>query len=244
MLVQRTVPLAALRNGEVNYVIDANGDTRHADDGSDRCSRPTARAPKIRAWVQAYANRFPCLQRGRRPTASTPVAITSTPPNDDFITNYTGRVDYNLTATQKVFARFTVSHENATENANEFAGDPQTNPFLDRTYAFVLGHNWVIGSNKTNQFFLGETVENYSFPNLNNPDGSTFFTFGDGTQQSLASSLYLNPSAQGRRIPVMQIGDNFTWNKGNHTFQFGGTFEDIRPTNSTKADYTTLSRLV
>ena len=46
-------------------------------------------------------------------------------------------MDWNLNANMKMFARFTISHENTTENVNEFAGDPPSNPFLDRTYAFV-----------------------------------------------------------------------------------------------------------
>ena len=125
------------------------------------------------------------------------------------------------------------------ENPNEFAGDPATNPFIDRTYAFVIGHNWVIGTNKTNRIFAGETVQKYSFPNTYNPDGSTFFTFSDGTGPALASSLYLNPNAQARRVPIPVIGDDFSWTKGSHTWQFGGTFKDILAHNTNVADYNT-----
>ena len=126
-------------------------------------------------------------------------------------------MDWNLNANMKMFGRFTISHENATENLNQFAGDPPSNPFIDRTYAFVVGHTWVIGANKTNQFFIGETVQNFSFPNTYNPAGANWLTFGDGTQASLTSTLYLNPNAQSRRIPIPVIGDDFTWSKGNHT---------------------------
>ncbi len=64
----------------------------------------------------------------------------------------------------KIFGRFTIARENAVENPNQFAGDPPTSPFIDRSYAFVLGHNWVIGANKTNRIFAGETVQKYSLP--------------------------------------------------------------------------------
>ncbi len=239
VLTQRTVPLASLRNGQVNYVIDAAGDTKTMTIAQEAAIDPQHIGPDT-AWVSAYAARFPLSNSASGGDGINSGGYLFNAPNDDFATNYTGRVDYNITPQQRFYARFTVSHENSTENPNEFAGDPQTNPFLDRTYAFVVGHSWAIGANKTNQLFLGETVENYSFPNLFNPNGSTFFTFGDGTQASLTSSLYLNPSSQSRRIPVMQIGDNFAWTKGRHTLQFGGTFEDIRPTDVTKADYNTV----
>jgi len=237
-LVSRTVPLASLRNGLVNYVTDANGDISTLTAAQEAAIDPQHIGPDT-AWVAAYASRFP-VSNAAGGDGINSGGYNFNAPNDDFETNYTGRVDYNITPQQRFYARFTVSHENSTENSNEFAGDPQTDPFLDRTYAFVIGHDWVIGSNKTNQLFLGEDVENYSFPDLYNPDGSTFFTLGDGTQASLASSLYLNPAASGRRIPVMQIGDNFSWTKGRHTLQFGGTFEDIRPTNFTRADFNTV----
>ena len=48
---------------------------------------------------------------------------------------------------------------------NQFPADPITSPFVDRTYAFVIGHNWAISANKNNQFFIGETVQKkYYYP--------------------------------------------------------------------------------
>jgi hypothetical protein len=236
-LVARTVPLAALRNGQVNYINSTGGTSTLSE--TQLMALDPQHVGTDTAWLAAYAARFP-VSNAAGGDGINSGGYNFNAPNDDFATNYTGRVDYNLTPSQKLYGRFSVSHENSTQDANEFANDPQTAPFADRTYAFVVGHDWVIGSNKSNQFFLGETVENYSFPKLYNPDGSTFFTLGDGTQASLASSLYLDPSSQSRRIPVMQVGDNFTWTKGNHTLQVGGIFEDIRPTNVSKSDYNTV----
>ena len=76
-------------------------------------------------------------------------------------------------------------------------------------------------------------------PQLYNPAGSTFFTFGDGADQALASSLYLNLSAQARRIPVPVIGDDFSRTKGNHTLVLGANFMDILAHDTTVADYNT-----
>ena len=60
-------------------------------------------------------------------------------------------MDYNLNYKMKMFARFTISRENSVNAVIEFAGDPRfTSPFVDRTYAFVIGHTWTIGANKIN----------------------------------------------------------------------------------------------
>jgi hypothetical protein len=235
-LTFRTVPLDSLRNGNVQYLNQAGGlgsltpAQIKALDPAGIGNSPT--------WLAGWTARFP------HSNAAGGDGINSggynfNAPDNDFATNYVGRVDYNLTSSMKMFARFTISRENSTENVNEFAGDPPSNPFIDRTYAFVIGHSWVIGANKTNQFYIGETVQKYDFPNTFNPSGSTFLTLGDGTQASLASSLYLNPSSQSRRIPIPMIGDDFTWSKGNHTMQFGGTFKNILAKNNNSIDYNT-----
>ncbi|HEY1742624.1 MAG TPA: carboxypeptidase-like regulatory domain-containing protein [Granulicella sp.] len=241
-LTQRTVPLDSLRAGNVSYIDSSNNISVLPQTGGAQSvlSLDPANIGVSQTWLAATNARFPHSNNQSSGDGINSGGYSFNAPDNDFATNYIGRVDYNLNSKMKLFARFTIARENSTENPNEFAGDPPSNPFIDRTYAFVIGHSWVIGSNKTNQFFIGETVQKYSFPNTYNPDGSTFFTFGDGTQAALASSLYLNPSFQSRRIPIPMISDDFTWSKGNHTFQFGGTFKDIKAKNNNAIDYNTV----
>ena len=73
-------------------------------------------------------------------------------------------MDYNLNQHMNLWGRFTIARENAVQNPNEFAGDPATNPFIDRTYSFVIGHNWVIGTNKTNRVYFGSNRSEILLP--------------------------------------------------------------------------------
>jgi Carboxypeptidase regulatory-like domain len=237
-LTYRVVPLDSLRNGNVSYINQA-GNIASLTPQQVQALDP-AGIGESSTWMSAFDARFPHANQLSQGDGVNSGGYAFNAPEDDYETNYVGRVDYNLSQTMKVWGRFTISRENKTENPNEFAGDPVTNPFIDRSYAFVVGHDWTIGSNKANQFFLGETLQNLSYPNSYNPDGNNFYTFGDGTGGAMASSLYLNPAAQSRRIPILEIGDNFTWTKGAHTMQFGGTFEDIRAKNTNIIDYNTI----
>jgi hypothetical protein len=233
--VQRTVPLDSLRNGNVGYINSAN--TISYLSPAQVAGLDPAGIGESGTWVSGFTSRFPHSNNSATGDGVNSGGYAFNAPNNDYEINYVARVDYNLTDKQKIFGRLTISRENAVENPNEFAGDPATDPFIDRTYAFVIGHNWVIGDNKTNRFFLGETVQKFSFPNTYNPDGSTFFTFSDGTGPGLASSLYLNPNAQARRVPVEMLGDDFSLTQGRHTWQFGGTFKDVLAHTTNIADY-------
>jgi Carboxypeptidase regulatory-like domain len=236
-LVQRTVPLDSFRNGNLGYINSAGG-TSYLTPAQVTALDPAGIGPSP-SWQQGFTARFPHSNNNVTGDGINSGGYSFNAPDDDYETNYVTRMDYNLNSHMNLWGRFTIARENSVENPNEFAGDPATNPFVDRTYSFVIGHNWVIGANKTNRVYLGETVQKYSFPNSFNPSGSTFLTFSDGTGPALASSLYLNPNAQSRRIPIPVIGDDFSWTKGSHTWQFGGTFKDIKAHNTNVADYNT-----
>ena len=237
-LAQRVVPLDSFRNGNVNYINQA-GAISSLTPAQVQALDPKGTGEDSN-WISAYTARFPHANQLSQGDGINSGGYDFNAPNNDLLTTYVSRVDYNLTDKMKVFTRFTIARENATESLNEFAGDPATSPFIDRTYSFVIGHDWQIGTNKFNQFFVGEVVQKYAFPNTFNPDGSTFFTFGDGTQAALSSSFYLNPSSQSRRVPIEQIGDNFSWTRGKHTLQAGGTFENVKSKNINLQDYNTV----
>jgi hypothetical protein len=236
-LVQRTVPLDSYRNGNLGYINSA-GTISYLSPAGVQGLDP-AGIGEDTTWLSGINARFPHSNNLITGDGVNSGGYNFNAPNDDYETNYVGRIDYNINDSMKLFGRFTISRENSVQNPNEFGGDPITDPFVDRTYAAVIGHTWVLGANMTNRFIVGETVQKYSFPNDYNPDGSTFFTFSDGTGPALASSLYLNPNAQARRIPIPVVGDDFTWIKGRHIWQFGGTFKDILAHNTNIADYNT-----
>ena len=239
-LVQRTVPLDSFRAGNVGYLSGPSATpTVSYLSPSQVANLDPQGIGADTTWLTALNARFPHSNNNQTGDGVNSGGYNFNAPNDDFATNWISRIDYTINDTMKLWGRFTISRENAVQNPNEFAGDPATDPFVDRTYSWVIGHTWTIGSNMTNRALLGQTVQKFSFPNTFNPDGSTFFTFGNGTGPALASSLYLNPNAQARRVPIPVVGDDFTWVKGSHILQFGGQFKDILAHDTNVADFNT-----
>ena len=238
LFVQRTVPLDSLRAGNIAYT-NSSKTVSLLTPAQVKALDPAGTGEDT-TWLSAVDARFPHSNNSVSGDGVNSGGFGFNAPNTNIETNWVGRGDYNLNANMKIFARFTIARQNAVNQPNEFQSDPViSNPQVDRSYAFVVGHNWVIGSNKTNRVWLGETVQKLSFPQNLNPSGSTFYTFGDGADQALASSFYHDPNSQARRIPIPVLGDNFAWTKGNHTWEMGGTFKDIGTHNTTVTDYNT-----
>jgi Carboxypeptidase regulatory-like domain len=243
----RTVPLNSLRAGNIQYLNNSDSGALSQINQAQIAALDPRGVGVDATWLAAMNARFP-VSNAPGGDGINSGGYTFNAPDNDFETNYVSRVDYNLTDKMKMFARFTISRENAVNPGivNQFLADPGvTSPFVDRTYAFVIGHNWQIGANKVNQFFLGTTVQKYNYPinpnnfnsSGNNGGAASWYTTGDGTGPSLTSSLTLQPNAQSRRVPIPVVGDNFTWLKGSHTWQVGGTFKDILARNTNVADY-------
>ena len=254
-VVNRVVPLDSLRNGQVGYhstggnicylnatsSSNCNGDTNPSVNSYD----PLGIGEDTK-WLDFTNSRFPHSNASGGDGVNSG-GYTFNAPNDDYETNYVARGDWNINDKMKFFARFTIARENAVVNPNEFGGDPVTNPEVDRSYSFVIGHDWVIGSNKVNRVILGETVQKLNFPNSYNPTNaynpapeSTFYTFGTGIGAALASPLYLQPSFSARRIPIPIVRDDFNWTSGGHNWQFGGSFKDILAHTTDAIDYNTV----
>ncbi len=146
------------------------------------------------------------------------------PRPDDRIT-YVGRIDYNLTQTQRIFGRFTITRRNAIESGPEFQTDPVTHPEIDHSYGYVVSHVWNIGKNKVNQFYYGDNISKLSFPDEFNPTGPNQYSF------SGLSGPYTSYDGQTRRVPIPVVRDDFNWQHGTHTITMGGSFKFVK-TNS------------
>jgi hypothetical protein len=246
-LQDRTVPLAAFAAGNVGYINSGPG----CNDGSRANTQANCITYLTPAQVatldpsgigdSAYVhqltnNRYPAPNDLTGGDGINTGGFRFNAPADDFQTGYVARVDYVINSKMSLYGRGTVTRENSVYAYNEFPSDPSTFPHVDRSYAYVVGHVWQISPTKTNQLIYGETKENFSNPDLYDPQGVYNPIFFSGTTQ-LLSAPYGTPSSSARIIPIPLITDNYTWQKGKHTIALGATFKWIHTHNSTGSDY-------
>jgi hypothetical protein len=233
ILTQRTVPLDSLRAGNVNYIYDAAGDTHQLTPSAFAAFDPLGLGTPSQ-WISAFTARFPHSNNTNSGDGVNSGGYAFNAPDNDIVSNYVGRADVNLTDNMKFFAKFAFIRADSVNVVNAFGGDPSTDPLSDRSYSFVVGHTWMIRPNVINRVFLGEVVQKLSSvvawnPSSStwNPNGTTNYTFDDGTGPALVSAMYLAPGGSAQRVPVPMLRDDFSWIKGRHTFGIGGTFKDL-----------------
>jgi hypothetical protein len=160
---------------------------------------------------------------------------------DDFVQ----RVDFNLNSKMKLWGKGNFNRINGTESSIWFPGDPATAPFFDKSYGWVVGHVWTINNTMVNQASYGEIYEDLNFPNTYNPQGATQYGGGfggNGAGGAILDGPYRDAiNAQGRTYPVPVVRDDFSWQKGKHSLQFGGTFKWPRPSGYTILNYNSAS---
>lgn len=253
-LVNRTVPLDSFRAGNIGYILNTPGCTRTSrQDTTPSCIgfySPSQVATLDPAGIGENAAFF-ALINSRYPHANNPAGggdgintgfYTFTTPEPDDEYNYTIKLDYNLTSKHHLFALAGVNHEDATESAPEFPQDGVTAPYQDRSHRWAVGDNWAINGNMANQVAFGETISDLAFPIKNlNPNGPNLLSFSGGTTSLMSNAWFSPVNAQGRRIPIPQLSDNFQWLKGSHSIQIGGFFKFITSYDHTTLDYNTAS---
>ena len=157
-------------------------------------------------------------------------------PNPNTVNTYTTRVDYDLSPKQKLFTRFTFFNQHAIAAglpSIQFPGDPITNPAIAIDRSWVLGHTWTISPTLVNQFVYGESRA--EFDTIATLTGSA----SPGPNQGIYAGLnwlfptgitapFARPGGTASLNPVPTFRDDVSWQKGNHSFQFGGVFRPVR----------------
>jgi len=182
--VERTVPLDEFREGNIQYILnhDASGNTcigTSRADTTPQCigiinSAQVATLdpqgvgfdPSLLDFINKRYPRANDLSFGDGINTggfrfNAPVILKE---ND-----YVARLDYTLTSAMKLWARASVQSQRQGDAINfaapiQFPGDPVTNAINNASYGYVVGHNWTIGTNKTNQALYGVTRSRLNFP--------------------------------------------------------------------------------
>jgi Carboxypeptidase regulatory-like domain len=147
--------------------------------------------------------------------------------------NLIAKVDYNANSKHKLFAKYSIIGEKLGDNVNgatiQFPGDPITHFILDTSYTFSVGDTWTISPNKVNQFVFGEARSRLNFPVHFNPAGANDFSIfaNNGSNSPILDSPYSGQNSQRRDIPIPVFRDDFSYQRGTHNIQLGGTFKPI-----------------
>jgi hypothetical protein len=253
--VLRIVPLDSFRNGSVSYINNGAGCTPTSRANTQPACITTLTPGQVAAMDPQGIGSDPALLNfitSRYPQANDLTAgdgvntggFRFNAPVGRTENDYVGRVDYNLNSKMKFFGRFSILRDISGDDVNfsapfQFPGDPITHQISDRSWAWVIGNTWTISNNKVNQFNVGETRSVLGFPTNFNPNGTTYLQtlMNDGVGTSGISSPFSNPASQNRTVPLPVFRDDFTYLRGTHTFQVGGTFKPIKTTNAIVNDF-------
>ncbi len=224
--VTQTVPLDSYRNQVITYDNNAGGTSTLT------AAQAASLDPQAIGWnsnlVSVINSRYPHANNNQVGDGLNTGGFQFNAPFPYVENDFVGRVDYTLTQKLKFYGVGHWTRTNGTESAIQFPGDPETHPFLDQSYSWVVNNTWTISPNKINEFYGGTTTESYAFPNSYNPTGATQWqTFGgNGTGGAILTSPYGSAiNAQGRTYPIPVVRDNFTWIRGGHSMTFGGDFK-------------------
>lgn len=248
------VPLDNFRAGDVGYINNNAGCTFHSRQNTtpncisffphtDTSLDPKGRGPdqKLLAFINGRYPRANDLTQGDGVNTG---GFRWNAPARRAGNDYVSRIDYNLSEKMKVFGRVSIYRNAQGDDVNFtsaelFPGDPVSNQIVDHSWAYVLGHTWTISDNKINQFVYGETRSVLSFPSLFNPTGTTqYTTFMPSAANTAQLTAPFNGGAhQSRTVPIPVFKDDFTYTRGAHTIQVGGTFKPIKDSSVLVNDF-------
>ncbi len=239
--VTQVVPTTAFAHGTISYV-NTSGGVSTLSPAQVAALDPQGIGPDP-ALMSFLQSRYPAPNSSAAGDGLNNAAYIFNGPTSQTLNDYVAKVDYNVTDRQKIFVRGSLQRETDDRNPSvQFPGDPLTFVDINHSFAYVFGHTWTISNDKVNQFIYGETKQEFNFPFLYKPLGTTVFGFdATGTGQNYLASPYMTPGSQGRTIPIPVFRDDFTYVRGTHTIQVGGNFKPIKASNYLINDFNTAS---
>jgi hypothetical protein len=252
--VVTTVPTKSYASGNISYIL------ANKTDGSGTCSfnsrlntTPLCIGTLTPAQVKAldpdgigFSSVVQSFLNSRYPAPNDPTGgdgintqgYRFAAPDPENETNYVARFDYTINSSMKIFAKAAINREDAIEFLQELPSDPVAgNPFIDRSYDYIIGHTWTLGSTKVNQFSYGDTIEKFNFPANYAPTGTTVLDLG----AAFLGGPYNEQESQKRRLPIPAVRDDFRWRKGSHNLAFGGSFKFIKTSSQQVLDFNFLT---
>ncbi len=136
------------------------------------------------------------------------------------------KLDYNLNSKSHFFVRGNLQKDTSGGDQN-LPGQPPASFTDDNTKGISAGYTWIATPHVVNDLRYGYVRQGYQISGV----GVGEYVDVDGLQQ---------PTAQTRNsylhVPVNNITDTVSWNRGVHTFQVGGNWRGVSNQHGTDAN--------
>lgn len=230
-----TVPLGPFRAGELSYINSSGGISTLPALGAPGSQSVQGLDPQdIGADADLLAfvdSRYPISNNTGVGDSINTGGYQFTAPDHTRENTFVGRLDYNLSSKHTLFARGSWDRDNDTYTPKVFPQDPGDElSFIGHSRSWVVGDTWIMSPSLTNQVFFGLTRQVNAFPVDFAPTAPTDFSF------DILSAPYGDIRGQSRNVPVPELHDVFTWEKGTHTMQYGTDIKWIRVHSSNVND--------
>lgn len=250
--INDVVPLAALRNGQLNYINDGAGcgpssnivstpsciSTTPATGPGSLASLDPQHVGADLALLSFITSRpYPTENNFNVGDLINTAGFLFTAPANSKDNTFVGKIDYQLNSKHALFARGTWDRSIDDDDVNflikVFPGDPgPISASVDHSRSWVVGDTWIISPTMANKISFGETDQFIVFPLTSKPNFPNLLEFF--FNQNIITPPYDDTingdttfNEQLPIVPVYELRDAFTWTKGNHTLQFGGV---LKPT--------------
>jgi hypothetical protein len=232
--VSQTTPTAAYQNGEISYP-DANSNAvtlttaqfAMLDSGCQVCNTSAyPYGPGANPNSLAYFKLMPAANGTNLGDGYNTGSYTFSSPAPLRLNTGIGRLDYVASDRHRLFVRGNLQ-DDATDFTEQFPGQPPSRVLQDNSKGLTVGETWTINPRIVNDVRYGFVRQGFS-------------NRGVGSGDYVDFRFMANPTAETRttitNVPVNNVVDNLSWNKGNHTIEVGGNWRLIYQNHNSNAN--------
>ncbi|MFZ0662229.1 MAG: TonB-dependent receptor [Acidobacteriaceae bacterium] len=136
------------------------------------------------------------------------------------------KIDYQPTEKQHLFVRGGLQKD-TTQGVEQFPGQPPSYVYEDNTKGIVAGDTWTFSPHLVNDLRYGYIRQGNSNRGIGSGDYVDFRFMSTPTAETRTTIA---------SVPVNNIVDNLSWNKGKHDFQFGVNWRLIHQNRMSNAN--------
>jgi hypothetical protein len=140
------------------------------------------------------------------------------------------KLDYSINSKHHIFVRGNLQKDTQA-GVEDFPGDGPSSSLIDNSKGISAGETWTVTSKLVNDIRYGYIRQGYGNRGTAQGDYVTFRFLNDS-----GTDPYYVTRNNIVSVPVNNVVDNLTWNKGHHSLGFGGNWRLIHNNSNTDAN--------